>query len=220
MTKTTMKTPAMTPAEQIDFFFAPPLPMQGGSSKSTLHLNRREAQDCLLGDVIAEDHVAADPRSHRLFATTMVIAAGIDLLGKFYAGSDKSGGPGGVGDRIVEFAERFMFTGQPSAHDLSEVLYYGCRNPMLHSFTLHNSRFRITLTNELSSGAIWRATAPDGSVSYVVSVRGLYNAYVNAIGRYEAALRGDSKLRANFSAMFPAYAAIGVFSVLAQDVNP
>ena len=56
----------MTIREQIDFFFAPPLPMQSGESLSTLHLNRREVQDCL-------------------------IAAGIDLLAKFYAGSDRSG---------------------------------------------------------------------------------------------------------------------------------
>jgi hypothetical protein len=83
----------MTLQEQIDFFFAPPLPMQTGSASSTLHLNRREVQDCLIGDVVAEDKVLSDPRPrHRLFATVMVIASGVDLLAKFYAGSDKSGG--------------------------------------------------------------------------------------------------------------------------------
>jgi hypothetical protein len=209
----------MTLAEQIDFFFAPPLPMQIGPSVSTLHLNRREAQDCLLGDVIAEDSVVADPRAHRLFATVMVIAAGLDLLGKFYAGTDKSGGSGGVGDRIIDFGERFVFTGLPSACEFAEVLYYGCRNPMLHSFTLHNNRFKITLTNDLSSSAIWRAKAPSGSISYVVSVRGLYGAYIGAIGRYEAALRTDSALQANFTAMFAIYGVIGVVSWVAERMD-
>jgi hypothetical protein len=96
--------------DQIDFFFAPPLPMQTGSPVITLHLNRREVQDCLLGDVIPEDRVLADPRRHRLFATAMVILAGIDLLAKFYAGSDATDQ---VGQRIVRFAERFSFSGQP-----------------------------------------------------------------------------------------------------------
>jgi hypothetical protein len=201
----------MTLQEQIDFFFAAPQPMQTSSPVSTLHLNRREVQDCLIGDVIAEAAVAADPRERqRLFASVMVIAAGVDLLGKFYAGSDKSGGKGGVGDRIVEFAEKFVFTGSPSAREFAEVLYYGCRNPMLHSFTLHNDRFRITQTNELRTAAIWRATASDRSVSYVVSVGGLYNAYVAAIRRYEEAVRTDSDLQAKFGAMFPNYGAIGV----------
>jgi hypothetical protein len=209
----------MTLQAQIDFFFASPLPMQTGSPLSTLHLNRREVQDCLIGDVIAEEAVVADPRERRrLFAAVMVIAAGVDLLGKFYAGSDKSGGKGGVGDRIVEFAEKFVFTGKPSAREFAEVLYYGCRNPMLHSFTLHNDRFRITLTNELRTGAIWRATAPDGSISYVVSVEGLYTAYVAAIHRYEAVLRSDTDLQAKFSAMFPNYGSIGVQSYILSRV--
>jgi hypothetical protein len=209
----------MTLSEQIDFFFAPPLPEQGGSLKSILHLNRREVQDCLLGDVIAEDQVVSDSRNHRLFATVMVIAAGIDLLGKFYAGSDKIGGPGGVGDRIIDFAERFMFAEQPIAHELAEVFYFGCRNPMLHSFTPHNDRFRITLTNELPSGAIWRATAPDGSIAYVVSVRGLYKAFIDAINRYRVELDKDPDLQAKFAAMFPDYGSIGFFSVIVQPVK-
>jgi hypothetical protein len=203
----------MTLHEQIDFFFAAPQPMQGGSSVSTLHLNRREAQDCLIGDVIDEDRVVADPRSHRLFATAMVIASGIDLLAKFYAGSDKKGE---VGDRFIEFAETFVFMGHTSASTLAEVLYHGCRNPMLHSFSLKNERFQISFTNQLASGPIWQATSPDGAISYVVSVRGLYAAYVAAIGRYEAALRVDTTCQENFSAMFGAYGAIGVWSAWAE----
>ena len=106
--------------------------MQSGESLSTLHLNRREVQDCL-------------------------IAAGIDLLARFYAGSDRSGK---VADRIIQFAKQFVFTGQPSAQTFADVLNYGCRNPMLHSFTVQNTRFRISLTNDLPSGAIWKPSPP------------------------------------------------------------
>ena len=67
--------------EQIGFFFTPPFPMQSVGRVSTLRLVRQEAQECLIGDVIPEDHVISDPRKrHQLFATTMVIMAGVDLL--------------------------------------------------------------------------------------------------------------------------------------------
>ena len=134
----------MTLEEEIAFFFAPPLPLQSGATLSTLHLLPREAQDCLIGDVVHEDAVVADRRRHRLFATTMVLMAGIDLLAKFYAGDDSNGK---AGERIKDFASRFIFNGAPSATEPAEVLSCGCRNPMLHSFTSHNAKYRITLTS-------------------------------------------------------------------------
>src|SRR5262245_4068264 len=58
----------MTLQQQIDFFFAPPHPMQPGPSVSTLHLARREAQDCLIGTVVPEAEVLTRyPGLHRLF---------------------------------------------------------------------------------------------------------------------------------------------------------
>jgi len=199
-----MKPPVMTLHEQIDFFFASPLTLQSGFA-STLNLNRREVQDCLLGDVIAEDAVVTDPRRHRLFATVMVIAAGVDLLGKFYAGSDKTGKPGVIGDRIVEFTARFVFAGKPNATELAKVLYHGCRNPMVHSFTLHSTHYQMSLTfgPALSSGAIWRAQGTTDK--FLINVDGLYVAYIAAIRRYEADLRGDPALQAKFAKMFPSY---------------
>jgi hypothetical protein len=211
----TTTPPTMTLPEQIDFFFAPPLVQQSGFV-SSLYLNRREVQDCLLGDVIDEDAVGTDPRRHRLFATVMVISAGIDLLAKFYAGSDKSGGPGGVGDRIVGFAERFMFSGKPKARELAEVIHQGCRNPMLHSFTLHSAKYRMALTvgSALSSGAIW--CAPGSPDTFVINVEGLYVAYIGAIRSYEAELRARSDLQADFALMFPAYGGIPVWQAVLE----
>ena len=97
----------MTLQEQIDFFFAPPLPRQTGVSRSPLHLARQEMQDCLIGTLVAEDAISAhsgDP--HRLFATVMVIMSGIDLLAKFHAGSESAG----VHHRFTAFVSAFIFT--------------------------------------------------------------------------------------------------------------
>ena len=124
--------------ELIEFFFMPPHVAphlaQQGFLTSSLYLNRREAQDCWLGKVIDEQFAVVDAESNRLFATVMVIVSGIDLLSKFYAGKD---GIKGSGKRFKRFAERYMFGSCPSPQRLAEVLYLGCRNPMLHSFTLY-----------------------------------------------------------------------------------
>lgn len=190
----------MTTQEQIDFFFAPPLPMQTGASLSPLHLLRREAQDCLIGDVIPEHDVISDPRRHRLFATTMVMMAGIDLLAKFYAGSDQSGQ---VGKRFEAFARDFIVNGD---RDLAKALYEGCRNPLLHSFTLHSATARVAIAREVDSshGAVWRLDA----TTFVVSVEGLYRAFVGAVNAYQTELAGRADLQANFVAMFPSYGTI------------
>jgi hypothetical protein len=95
--------------EKITFFFAVPAPIQTFGTFSSLHLLRREVQDCLIGKVIDEDQVITEAMQgeHRLFATMMVVMAGVDVLAKFYAGSDNIGQ---VGARIKGFAARYMFT--------------------------------------------------------------------------------------------------------------
>ena len=136
--------------------------------------------------MVPEDQVIEESKKahHRLFATSMLMMAGIDLLAKFYAGSDVNGK---VGERIRTFAERFIFTGLPSASRFSEVLDEGCRNPLLHSFALHNKRFKLTLTDGFTHGVLRKVTAqPDW---YVLSVEGLYVAFVAAVAVYEQEVR-------------------------------
>jgi hypothetical protein len=134
----------MTLDEQMTFFFAPPTPRQSGPAMSTLHLVRREVQDCLINTVTDEDQVveAALHAPHRLFATTMVMLAGIDLLAKFHAGSDM---PRGVATRIEKFTSQYIFPGDPSAERLAKVLYEGLRNPLMHSFTLYDAKEKRTI---------------------------------------------------------------------------
>jgi hypothetical protein len=197
----------MTPDEQIGWFFAPPYPEQEGLERSSLHQNRREIQDAFIRKAIPEDQVlplGPDER-HALFATCMVIGSGIDLLAKFYAGSDSTA-PGGVTNRFLNFLERFMFSGFQDSRDLARIVYEGVRNPIVHSFTLHSKRRRVKLVSrivELESKAVWRFKSKP--TEYLVSVEGLFTDYVKALNAYQAELWGSPDLRAKFAGMLPDY---------------
>jgi hypothetical protein len=202
----------MTPEEQIDFFFAPPFPPQTGTQKSLLHLNRQEAQDCLIGRLDVPEHDVVSDKCHRLFATTMVIAAGVDLLGKFFAGS-ASRKRGESQARFTDFAKRFVFANEDSRETFAGVLWGGCRNPMMHAFGLRNDDgYAVSLTEMRLGGAAILSRTVDSGTAYVVSVPGLYTAYLGAIGRYQEALRADATLQENFRKMFPDYGFIRVMN--------
>src|SRR4030095_1470037 len=134
----------MTLEEQIDFFFAGPDPEQTGDLRSTLHLVRREVQDCLIGKVVDESQVVTVAReeSHRLFATMMVLMAGVDLLAKMYAGSDKKGE---VRRRFIEFSQRYVVQGGSDVDERARALYLGLRNPLMHSFTVRSEEYQLHL---------------------------------------------------------------------------
>ena len=164
----------MTLEEEVDFFFAPPLPEQASKVRSTLHLLRREMQDCLIGTVVPENEFIAYPgERHRLFATLMVIMCGIELLGKFYAGNDA---PGGVYDRFKSFAKEFILAGSRAPEEFADVLYYGCRNTVIHSFNVREKkkRYRMTIVDKPATGVVW--SVPGQPDRFVVSVEGLAQA--------------------------------------------
>jgi hypothetical protein len=195
----------MTVLEKINFFFAPPLPMQADGLVSPLHLARRESQSCFLDDVIPEDRLSDNQRPpRRLFATMMVLMAGIDLLAKFHAGSDDIGK---VGDRMKAFVSTFLFAGDPRAVEFADVLYIGCRNPLLHSFTLHQKKYLVALVLRGGTLAIWR-TRGNPEV-YMIDVEGLFHAFFKAVAAYEAVLRIDPDLQQNFEKMFESYGTLG-----------
>jgi hypothetical protein len=78
--------------DDLAFFFArPTVPFERHAQRdqqSVLYLVRREAQDCLIGKVVPESQVLRQFDQHRLFATVMVVFAGIDLVAKFAADND------------------------------------------------------------------------------------------------------------------------------------
>ena len=177
---------------------------------------RQELQDCYIGTVVAESVITAYPgKRHRLFATVMVIMAGIDLLAKFYAGNDDKGG---VHRRFTAFVARFMFD-DPSATEYPEVLYHGCRNPLLHSFSFHQEKYRISVVDRLrKEGAVWRHKA--NPQHFVISVEALVQAFVKTVRHYEGKVRTQVDLQANFSKMFPTYGSIGVLAVIMNTATP
>ncbi len=138
----------------------------------------------------------------------MGILAGIDLLGKFLAGKDTSGGSelDGVGGRFINFLNRYFGA---SAND-AEILYQ-LRNSLLHSFGLYSETrdrrgnvrrvFKFVLTQGASS-----LLQSDGSDVYVIDVKILRNMFNNAITTYHSELNDTSRadyagLQASFGAM-------------------
>jgi hypothetical protein len=208
----------MTIDEQIEFFFAPPVPEQVGLERSSLHQNRREIQDVFVRNAYAEDDVLKRPSEerHALFATVMVIGAGIDLLAKFYRGSDKNGE---VGERIIDFLQRYMFNGKPDGKVLARIVYEGLRSPMMHSFTLRSKKHSVKLVShmpELQGKAVWKYKSKP--TAYLVSVEGLFSDYIRALNAYRTDLLTNMNLRTKFALMMPQYGYIRMSDVF-PDVN-
>jgi len=149
-----------------------------------LYLLRRDVVRCLQND------------NGILFPALMMMFAGIDLLAKFYAGSDK----GSVGARFKGFIKKY-FSGI-SADD-ADVLYQ-LRNALLHSFALYS---RDDRRQKHYSFAIGPATQLVGEFQgrYFINPRMLYEQFENAIQQYQNDLSSDVDLRAKFQVMFPNY---------------
>jgi hypothetical protein len=114
------------------------------------------------------------------------------------------------------FAEKFLFNGNAQ---FAEVLYYGCRNPMLHSFTLHQAKRTMSLVDALPTAAIWRATSAHWPNHFVISVKGLFTAFAGAVHAFEAAVRSDATLQEKFERMFPNYGSIAMWSAVLEPAS-
>jgi hypothetical protein len=167
-------------------------------------------QDCLIGTVVAEDAILAhSAKRHRLFSTVMVIMSGIDLLAKFHAGNDDKGG---VYDRFTAFVAAFMFNSDPSATEYAEVLYLGCRNPLLHSFSFHQQDYHITVIDRWSPSEVAVRRVYSDRQHFVIDIEALVQAFVKTVRHYEAKVRTQDDLQAHFTKMFPTYGSIIVRS--------
>jgi hypothetical protein len=132
-------------------------------------------------------------------AITML--AGIDLLAKFFAGSDDQGK---VTERFRNFLVQY-FTGLSQS---DRDVIYQLRNALLHSFGLYSKGggkvYRFFLTGH-GSGPLVSHTPPE---QYNVDLRVLHREFEGAVAGYQAALQSDTQLQANFSAMFGNYGRI------------
>jgi len=175
--------------QQLKFFEDPGVDHPPPYQYSVLYLLRRDIAYCM-GD---------DPSSVKaLFPGVMGILAGIDLLAKFYAGSDSSS----MGRRFRHFVRRYF---GPLSSREQEILYQ-LRNALMHSFALYayDRRRNRVYRFELCDGG-GPLLDPAGDDRFRVHVRTLYQAFLNAVEAYRQDVQRDEVLQVHFAAMFPRY---------------
>jgi hypothetical protein len=138
-----------------------------------------------------------------LWPGTMAILAGVDLLAKFYAGSDKINE---VGPRFRKFIGKYL--GPLSPNDQETV--YQLRNSLLHSFGLYSEtakgkKYQFALGQNLGQFI----SSPEMDV-YVIDIRELHRRFETAVLQYQSELESDPTLQKDFSTLFPKYGAIRI----------
>lgn len=187
----------------VDFFFSEPTmpPEQHrrpNGQMSILYLLRREAQDTLIGRVCPENRVTRNNVRHRLFATALVLMSGVDLLGKFAAGSDKEGE---VRQRFTTFAQTYMSMSPEEAAALYKV-----RNSLMHSFGLYDPKEKERVAIALLRRRAHIGEAPvihDGQY-WILKIEAFYERFIDGVVRFNADVVNGTKLQ-EFQAMFPRY---------------
>jgi hypothetical protein len=102
--------------DDLDLFFkSPDSDHPPSMTVSVLYLLRRDIDRCMM-------------RNECTWLATMGVFAGIDLLAKFFAGSDQGGG---VTERYLAFLREYLDLTQDNAQ-----VIYQLRNCMMHSFAL------------------------------------------------------------------------------------
>lgn len=188
----------MTIQDDISVFFKDPaIPPTPRGKFSVLYLLRRDISQCITTKQI-------------LWPATMAILAGIDLLGKFYAGEDGQV----VGQRFKNFVNRYF---QPISPDDASTIYQ-LRNALLHSFGLYSKSGRKTSREYYFSLILPEAGRlvqqdPENPDMYLISIAALYDKFETAIRDYKKDVENDPVLRNNFSLMYPYYGAVGIHSI-------
>ena len=187
----------------INWFFQNPrsVPRPGGLSQ--LYLLRRDIDTCFGTDPNTGGRIVYEA----IWPGTMAILAGIDLLGKFLAGTDK----GEVGKRFTNFVTRYLGLTKADGD-----IIYQLRNSLLHSFGLyseksdHKGNVVATYNFTLSRGAGMLAKHLNDDY-YLVDVQCLRELFEQAVEKYEMELRDTSRqdyqdLNKKFSVMLSKHA--------------
>ena len=178
------------------FFREPNEPPSFPDTFGVLYLLRRDAIQCTGID----PNTGAKNMPIAIWPGAMTVLAGVDLLGKFYTGSDKIGE---VGKRFKGFLSQYF---APIKQD-DENTIYQLRNALLHSFGLYSEtkteifRFKI----KLSGGEL--VTRVDSEKVHV-DLKTLHQKFEHAIKEYQCDIGGCSKLQRNFRNMFHKYGSI------------
>jgi hypothetical protein len=185
-------------SEDADLFFFPPcIEVAPPNWFGVLYLLRRDIDLCM-----GIDPTTGQPVDYRAeWPGAMTIMAGIDLLAKFYAGSDT----GKVGDRFYSFLNQCFARLTPA----DRKVIYQLRNSLLHSFGLYSKDnkgkvYRFFLTGH-GSGPLVSFSPPE---QYNVDLRVLHREFERAVADYQAKLEADTKLQNGLAAMFGNYGRI------------
>lgn len=187
------------------FFKAPSDPPQKGTN-SVLYLLRRDVMQCL----------GHDPQTGRklpniaLFPGLMGIFAGLDLLAKFHAGTDRN--------RAHQRFEEFVHTYFKTVRSDWDKTLWQLRNSIMHSFGLHsenkNRMYHFRL--KLSDCPLLRKRGED---KYYVGIITLHQRFESAVSLYEISVRTDTILQTNFERMYPKYGTIRIRSSFMTELE-
>lgn len=168
-----------------------------------LHLLRRDIFICMGIDPSTKQLI---PHS-TLWPGAMAILAGIDLLAKYYAGSDEIGN---VGKRFCSFLGAYFK--QISVND--QVTIYQLRNSLLHSFGLYSERTEkgknVTKYHFILGQNLSQFISVQPNDVYVVDIRELHKRFESAVMMYENDIEKDKVLQSNFTKLFPKYGSIRI----------
>jgi hypothetical protein len=186
------------------FFLSPRTKVPRPNQFGVLYLLRRDIDQCM--GIDPDTGQGGGPTA--LWPGAMAILAGVDLLAKFFKGSDKQGK---AGERFSCFLEHFF-----GMNSTDREVIYQLRNALLHSFGLYSKtettktktgkQYHFVLTDS-GTGALVSHTLPD---EYHVNLRVLHSEFETAVGAYCTKLGSDTQLQSNFAAMFRNYGSIPI----------
>ena len=180
------------------------------SKFGVLYLLRRDIYRCLGRDSISGELT----KYQTLWPGAMAILAGIDLLAKFYRGTDAIGK---VGNRFKAFIREYF---KPIPKQDEEIIYQ-LRNALLHSFGLYSYKenreeetkeefkFMVSITR---APLIQRVT-PD---MYHINLLALHERFEDSVKRYATDLNKKPELQEKFFRMFDYYGSIWIGSPAAM----
>ena len=177
------------------FFLCPRTEIKRRGRFGVLYLLRRDIDQCM----------GIDPNTGQgggptaLWPGAMAMLAGVDLLAKFFAGSDKVRGNG---QRFLKFLECCSDLKNADDRDL----IYQLRNSLMHSFGLYSKGKRFILT---SGGATELVSKPKPD-QYSIDLPILHQKFKEAVSLYREKLNGDEELGTKFDKMFANYGYINI----------
>lgn len=184
---------------KMDLFFQDPYIFVEASKSSKLHLLRRDIY-CCMGYTKVDDKVHKLIKDDNIYpiiwSGAMAVLAGIDLLSKFYAGSDNQAQ---VGSRFKTYCEKYIDS------DNAEVIYQ-LRNSLLHSFGLFSKTKTATYYFQVSSCRNELVTLlPNIRPNYNIDLYTLWDKFEQSIEKYKEDIEKDDSLKENFLKMFDLY---------------